>query len=150
MKLFKVITVLISLAIGTASANEWSKSPNETNEVFGTMPYPQLFSNDILYSMMTMGFSSTQYMSQKLTKQEKKLHESAVFFMLENAPNSKIVSWYSKNRLANGKVRVIHSYPVGGGFCRTYQAYIKISNKERHTTNIACKESGFESWRFYK
>jgi surface antigen len=70
--------------------------------------------------------------------------------MLGNAQNGRMVSWYSKKRLSNGKVRVVHSYPVSGGYCRSYQSYIKIGNKEKHMTNIACKEDWMPGWRFYK
>jgi hypothetical protein len=150
MKLFRVIIVLTSLLVAPAQANNWSSSPNEVNDVLGEMPYPMLFTDDIRYSIMMFGWKNTQYLRLKLTKNEKVSHKSAVFFALENAENGKIVSWYSKDRLANGKVRVIHSYPVGAGHCRTYQSLIKIENKQKHTTNIACKESGFQSWRFYK
>ncbi len=150
MRLFQVITVLISLLFAQAHANEWSKVPNELDDTLETMPYPSFFTNDIRYSIMMFGWRNTQFMSLKLNKKEKKLHKSAVFFALENAENGKIVSWYSKDRLSNGKVRVVHSYPVGAGICRTYQAWIKIKASDKHTTNIACKEDGFESWRFYK
>jgi surface antigen len=102
------------------------------------------------YSMPAYLFRKTQFMRFRLNDTEKKLHESAVFFALTNAENGKIVSWYSKKRLANGKVRVIHSYPISGGYCRTYQAYIKLNGKERHTTNNACKYIGSPSWSFYK
>jgi hypothetical protein len=150
MKLFQVITVLISLLITQVNANEWSKKPNELDDVLDSMPYPTFFTDDIRYSLMMFGWRNSQYMRLKLNKDEKKLHKSAVFFALENAENGKIVSWYSKDRLANGKVRVVHSYPVGAGHCRTYQSYIKIQSSEKHTTNIACKEDGFQSWRFYR
>ena len=95
-------------------------------------------------------FRRTQFLRFSLTKQEKTMHQSAVFFMLQDVPNGKIVSWYSKKRLAAGKVRVIHSYPISGGYCRTYQAYIKVNGKERHMTNNACKYIGSPSWSFYK
>lgn len=150
MKLFRVIIVSISLLFSTAQASDWAKQPNELDDVLQSMPYPTFFSDDIRYGLMMFGWKNTQFMRLKLTKKEKKLHKSAVFFALENAENGKIVSWYSKDRLSNGKVRVVHSYPVGAGHCRTYQSLIKINDKEKHTTNIACKESGFESWRFYK
>jgi surface antigen len=115
------------------------------------MPYPTtMFGNDIKYSLFLHGFRHTQYLKFRLRKDEKQLHESAVFFMLKNAPNGKIVSWYSKERLASGKVRVIQSYPRSSGYCRIYQAYIKINGKDRHMTNIACKKDRAVSWSFYK
>ena len=151
MKLFKVIIVLISLFTASAYAAESSKTPKEIDvDIKGAMPLPDLLDGDLLYNVMRFGWRHTQFMRFKLKKDEKQLHKSAVYFMLENAPNGKIVSWYSKERLAAGKVRVIHSYPISGGYCRTYQAYIKVNGKERHTTNNACKYIGTPSWSFYK
>ena len=151
MKLFKVIIVLISLFTVSAYAADSSKTPREIDvDIKGAMPLPDLLDGDLLYNVMRFGWRHTQFMRFKLKKDEKQLHKSAVYFMLENAPNGKIVSWYSKERLANGKVRVVQSYPVSGGHCRTYQSYIKIRNKEKHMTNIACKEDWMPGWRFYK
>ena len=149
MRLYKVITVLISLLL-TTSALAGSKTPGDANGHIGDMPAPKWLGTDIKYSMPAFLFRRTQFLRFSLKKEEKKLHESAVFFALTNAENGKIVSWYSKERLANGKVRVIHSYPISGGYCRTYQAYIKLNGKERHTTNNACKYIGSPSWSFYK
>ena len=149
MRSFKVITVLISLLLST-SALAGSNTPGEHRGTIGEMPEPRWLGDDLKYSMPAYLFRKTQFMRFRLNDTEKKLHESAVFFALTNAENGKIVSWYSKKRLAAGKVRVIHSYPISGGYCRTYQAYIKLNGKERHTTNNACKYIGSPSWSFYK
>jgi hypothetical protein len=141
MKLFKVIIVLISLFTVSAYAADSSKTPKEIDvDIKGAMPLPDLLDGDLLYNVMRFGWRHTQFMRFKLKKDEKQLHKSAVYFMLENAQNGKIVSWYSKKRLSNGKVRVVHSYPVSGGYCRSYQSYIKIG----------CKEDWMPGWRFYK
>jgi len=148
MRLFKVIIVLSSLFWGTALAG--SNTPGDAKGTIGDMPEPMILGDDLKYSMPAYLFRKTQFMRFRLNGTEKKLHESAVFFALTNAENGKIVSWYSKERLANGKVRIIHSYPISGGYCRTYQAYIKLNGKERHMTNNACKYIGSPSWSFYK
>ena len=148
MKLLKVIIILSSLFVFSVNAN--GKDLKETEGELGTMPHPTFLGEDIKYSMPAFLFRLTQYMRFRLSKEEKKLHKSAVFFMLNNAPNGKIVGWYGDKRLVNGKVRVIHSYPISGGYCRTYQAYIKLNGKERHMTNNACKYIGTPSWSFYK
>ena len=148
MRLFKVIIVLSSLLFSaTAYAGNM---PTEHEGTIGDMPEPMLLGDELRYSMPAYLWRKTQFMRFRLNKTEKKLHESAVFFMLNEVPNGKIVSWYSKERLANGKVRVIHSYQISGGYCRTYQAYIKLNGKERHMTNNACKYIGSPSWSFYK
>ena len=154
MKLLKAITVwssillfLTSCSTGTVTLN---KPSAETNGSLLEMPTPMFLGDDVKYSMPHFFFRTTQYLRFSLNKEEKQLHESAVFFMLNNARNGEIVSWYSKKRLVNGKVRVIHSYPTGSGVCRTYQAYIKVNGTERHMTNNACKRSYSIGWSFYK
>ena len=148
MKLLKVIIILSSIFV--FSANARGDTLKETEGELGTMPHPTFLGEDIKYSMPAFLFRLTQYMRFRLNKEEKMLHKSAVFFMLNNTPNGIITAWYSDKRLANGKVRVIHSYPISGGYCRTYQAYIKLNGKDRHTTNNACKYIGTSSWSFYK
>ena len=152
MRSFKVITVLISLLLATTgcAVTTGQKTPGETKGIIGEMPAPVLLGNDLKYSMPAYLFRKTQFLRFKLNSTERKMHESAVFYALTNAENGMIVSWYSKERLANGKIRVIHSYTISGGYCRTYQAYIKLNGKERHMTNNACKYIGSPSWSFYK
>ena len=150
MRLFKVIIALISLLFLANCSASGSKVLNESKGTIGDMPTPKWLGDDLKYSAPAFLWRHTQYLRFRLNKEEQKMHESAVFVMLNDMPNGKIVSWYSKKRLANGKVRVIHSYPISGGYCRTYQAYIKLNGKERHTTNNACKYIGSPSWSFYK
>jgi len=149
MKLYKAIIVLISLLVLSEVALAGSKKPTDTNGTIGSMPTPKLLGDDLKYSMPAFLWRRTQFLRFRLNREEKSMHQSAVFLMLQEVPNGKIVSWYSKERLANGKVRVIHSYPISGGYCRTYQAYIKLNGKERHMTNNACKYIGSPSWSFY-
>ena len=148
MKSLKVIILLSSLLFFNANAK--AEDLIETKGSLGKMPYPTFLGEDLKYSIPTFLWRSTQYMRFRLKKDEKKLHEQAVYFMLDNAANGKIVSWYSDKRLAGGKVRVIHSYPISSGYCRTYQAYIKVNGKERHTTNNACKYMNSSIWLFYR
>ena len=151
MKSYKAIIALISFLVLSEVALAGSKKPADTNGTIGNMPMPKLLGDDLKYSMPAFLWRNTQFMRFRLNREEKKMHQSAVFFMLNDVPNGKIVSWYSKKRLANGKVRVVHSYPISGGYCRTYQAYIKLNGKERHMTNNACKYIGADqTWVFYK
>ena len=153
MRSFKVITVLLSFLFlaNCAGGTRVAVKPTETDGMMtDVLPMPIYLGNDARFSMPSFLWRSTQYMNFRLNKKEKQMHQSAVFFMLDNAKNGEIVSWYNKERLASGKVRVIHSYPISGGFCRTYQAYIKVNGKERHMTNNACKRITGVGWSFYK
>jgi len=153
MRSFKVITVLISFLFlaNCAGGTRVAVQPTETDGMMtDVLPMPIYLGNDARFSMPSFLWRSTQYMNFRLNKKEKQMHQSAVFFMLDNAKNGEIVSWYNKERLASGKVRVIHSYPTGAGVCRHYQAYIKLNGVAKHTTNSACKKIQSPSWSFYK
>ena len=138
MKLFQVIIISISIFFITLSSN------SDTN-----MPSPKWL-EDERKSYVKYKFRYTQYMGFWLKKEEKNSHKSAVYYMLDNAQNGKIVAWYSSSRLVSGKVRVIQSYPISSGYCRMYQSYIRFKNKYDHMTNNACKLIGSNSWFFYK
>ena len=154
MRLLKANTVWSSILLFLTSCSTGTvtlKKPNaEINGSLAEMPTPMYLGDDVKYSMPAFFWRTTQYLRFSLNKEEKQLHRSAVFFMLDNARNGEIVSWYSKKRLVNGKVRVVHSYSTGSGICRTYQAYIKVNGTERHMTNNACKKSWNITWVFYK
>ena len=155
MKLLKAIIVLSSILFLTTNCTTGTVTLNKPNsEMNGSlveMPQPLFLGDDVRYSMPAFLWRTTQFMRFSLNKEEKQMHQSAVFFMLNNAKNGEIVSWYSKERLANGKVRVIHSYPTGSGVCRTYQAYIKVNGTERHMTNNACTSGTSPGhWSFYR
>ncbi|MBC8435568.1 MAG: hypothetical protein H8D84_01145 [Proteobacteria bacterium] len=153
MKSLKVIIVLSSILFLTNCTTGTVTLKKPSSEVNGSlleMPTPMYLGDNIESMGMAFLWRSTQYLRFSLNKEEKQMHQSAVFFMLENTKNGEIVSWYSDKRLVNGKVRVIHSYPTGAGICRTYQAYIKVNGTERHMTNNACKKNWSPSWSFYK
>ena len=147
MKSLKAIIVCISL-LWCSQAHSDSKSPLDLN-LAGGMPIPVFLGDDIRYSMPHYLWKSSQYMWFRLSKTEKKQHQSAVYFVLNNAQNGEIVTWHSEKRTAIGQVRVIHSYPISGGYCRQYQSLIRIKGKTRHMTNNACRYDT-AIWYFYK
>ena len=113
MKLFKVIIVLSSLLVAEALAR--NKKPGDAKGTIGDMPPPMLLGDDLKYSMPAYLFRHTQFMRFRLNSTEKKLHESAVFFALTNAENGKIVSWYSKKRLAKEEICSPSVRKIGSG-----------------------------------
>ena len=89
------------------------------------------------------------YKNFNLNKEEKNMHNEAVYFSLNHGKNGKITSWHSKKRLASGKVRIIHSFLLSNNLCKTYQSLISLNGAERHSTNTFCKTKGGH-WSPYK
>ena len=71
-------------------------TPGDAKGHIGQMPPPVWLGDDLKYSMPAFLWRNTQFMRFRLNREEKKMHQSAVFFMLNDVPNGKIVSWYSK------------------------------------------------------
>jgi len=148
--LFRVIILLSSLALlqNCASTNG-VQTLKETQGQFAEMPAPTMLTEGQLLTLPGMLWNNIQYMRFSLNKAEKMLHHSAVYHTLNNAEIGRTTSWYSKNRMAAGKVRVIHQFPTSNGYCRTYQAFIQLNGAKRHFTNKACKGFG-SKWVFLK
>ena len=81
MRLFKVITVLISLlyaTTGCAVTTTSQNTPGDTKGFIGEMPPPVWLGDDVKYSMPAFLFRRTQFLRFSLKNEEKKMHESAV------------------------------------------------------------------------
>lgn len=144
MKLFRVITILSSLLLANC-ASQTTQHVKSTQGSFN-FPKPIIMNENQMFSLPTMVWNNIQYMRFTLNKEEKDLHQSAVFHALTQAHDGETTSWYSKNRLAQGHVRVVHSFKKSVGHCRIYQSYIQLNGKARHLTNSACKQYG--QWTF--
>lgn len=153
MKLLKVITVLISLFLLTNCAAKvvqpGSQAPTETDGALANLPYPSMLGEGEIWSAPGMVWNSIQYLRFNLNKEEKQQHQQAVYHTLGNAEIGAVTGWHSKERMAAGKVRIIHQFPTSDGYCRVYQSYIQLNGAERHMTNKACKRLT-NPWVFLK
>jgi surface antigen len=146
MKLYQVIIILSSLLLTNCASNR-IQTVKETQQPFIEIPSPVLLGESHMWTAPGMLWNHIQYLRFNLNKEEKNLHQSAVFHALNNARDGEITSWYSKKRIAKGKVRVVHSYPTSDGLCRTYQSFITLNGASRHLTNNACKRLN-NNWKF--
>jgi surface antigen len=100
-------------------------------------------------SMPGMLWNGIQYLRFNLNDEEKKLHQSAVYHALNDVEIGVITSWHSRERLATGRVRVVHEYPESSGYCRVYQSYIELNGAKRQMINKACKLA-WHDWVFLR
>jgi len=154
MRLFKAIIILSSIFLLSSCSATSGYYVKETQGSFLKFPEPVTLGEHQLWSAPGMLWSHIQYLRFSLNDDEKKMHQSAVYHALNNADNGEITSWHSRDRLAQGKVRVIHSFPISGGRCRVYQSFIELNGTSRHWTNNACKGLQFRDggslydWKF--
>jgi len=148
MKISKLFFLFLFIFISNCRGN--IQTVTETQGVFLEFPQPSTLGEKEMWTAPGMLWNGIQYLRFSLSDEEKKMHQSAVYHALNNSNNSEITSWYSKERLANGKIRVIHSFPISDGHCRVYQSLISLNGATRHFTNNACKRFYATSWLFLK
>ena len=150
MRSFRVIIILSSIFL-TTSCGAHLQTVRETQGTLHEFPQPVMLGESQLWSIPGMLWNNIQFMRFTLNDEEKKMHQSAVYHALNNAKNGEITTWHSRERLAQGKVRVIHSFPMSDGHCRVYQAYIELNGAARHWTNNACTRFYSQGhWLFLK
>ena len=152
MKLFHLIALISLLFVANCSSlvGTLETKPVKTpSEGFITeMPIP-VFSKKGL-GWVGDGWNGIQYVGfvYLLSKEDKLQHRATVKFVLENLPDMKIATWYSKKKKAMGKVRAVQSFPISGGYCRYYQVLIQVKKKARAAVYQACKYMGSVDWSY--
>jgi len=148
MKLFRIILVLISyLLISNCVGVSPQKVDINKIKKERKLPKPNFLIPDAQYvtsgngsswnlrHFMDFRFWSPPYFNPK----ERRQHKSAVYTTLENMKDFEIVSWYSENRDAGGKIRPIFTYGINSSLCRDFQVLLYIEQKARSKTFTACK-----------
>ena len=141
MKNFKIIFISLFTFLYSCTGN--IETISETHGKFVDFPKTITLGENQMWSATGMLCNVIKYLRFYLNDEEKKMHQSAVYHSLNNSNNGEITSWYSKERLASGKVRVVHSFPISGGHCRVYQSLITLNGAIRHFTNNACRGLSF-------
>lgn len=155
MKLFQVTLLIISL-IFLSNCGVPPKQVNYNKNILNKdfMIEPSYKKTEGQFTDMLYGWNDRQFISFRFwnltgfKSDEKKQHKDAVYYALNNAEDFEIISWYSKTRVASGKVRIIFTHPVNAGMCRDYQVQLQIKKNIKSKTLTACKMIGMQTWIF--
>jgi surface antigen len=85
-----------------------------------------------------------------LDDDDKQLYVRSVMLALEQTQNGEIVEWWSKRNPANGRTRIISTYPTGSGYCRVYQTEVILNGNAQYFQERACIQGGLTGWQFYR
>jgi len=148
MKLFHLIALICLLFVANCSTLE-TKSVETPSEGFITeMPiisYSKENQSSTGYNWNIMQYVGFVY---HLSREDELQHRATVKFVLENLPDMKIATWYSKKKKAMGKVRAVESFPRGSGYCRYYQVLIQVKKKARTAVYQACLLNWSIDWSY--
>lgn len=86
----------------------------------------------------------------KLSKEDMKKQDQAVFFALNNLEEGKVVAWHNMEKDTHGFVKIVASYPHGSGYCRVVFTQIQKKGKVRDFKETACKDVAYQGWQFIR
>jgi len=132
-----ISTVIIASLGGCASHSSYQSASSK-------FAATELERGSSVYQVTTNMF---KWYSSRLTKQQSHKHSMAVRNALESDYGVEY-SWYEDN--AMGRVKTVHGYPQGSGFCRVVFSEVHINGSARSYEETACKETGHPGWRFIR
>lgn len=89
-----------------------------------------------------------KFFGSKLDFEDRQTHTMTVIFAMENADNGEISVWYNPKNDTAGRVRVLMTQPVQGGFCRKFVSEIRIGKTYREYNETGCKTIDSRFWNF--
>ena len=101
-------------------------------------------------SVLLAGHNWTHYKYYSLSKRDKLQQQEAVYFALNNADVGEMTEWHNVQSGSYGKVKVVMSYPMGGGVCRVIQSQIYNKQKTKDFTEKACINYTENKWHFIR
>jgi len=140
-----LLSLLFSLTVGCSSTGE-VKSYSTSHSTISSVQSTYQPANSYV-SIIT---NFTKWTWYRLPKEDRKSQEHAMYFALDNVDNGDSTSWYNNDTGTNGTVMIVSSYPAGGGYCRVALSRLNYKGKTRDFKETACREPGYENWRFIR
>lgn len=97
-------------------------------------------------STWQMGWKLYEDLKWNLPQSSTKLHNNAVMIALRQSHTGEDVRWWDSNTNAHGYSKVLVSYPVSGGYCRTTETKVAYQSNHRLWLYDACTYNEAASW----
>lgn len=138
----KLSLVIFSLLLGACS----SYNPNTSHSIVSGTGDQYHTVNSVLIA----GHNWTHFKYYSLSARDKLKQQEAVYFALNNADVGQVTEWHNAQSGTYGAVKVVMSYPMGGGICRVIQSQIYHKKKTKDFTEKACLNYTEDKWHFIR
>ena len=79
---------------------------------------------------------------------DQETHTMTVIHAMQNLDNGEITQWYNPAKDTAGRVQVVMTYPVFGGYCRKFFTEVRIKDNIREFSETGCKTMDSPYWNF--
>lgn len=83
-----------------------------------------------------------------LSSEDRDTHTMTVIHAMETLENGEDAVWYNQREKTAGKVRIVMTYPVQGGYCRKFFTQVQINENVRDYSETGCRTMDTPYWIF--
>ena len=133
MVLMKLFLILVCFS-NIAWAQSWG-GPVNTNRHRGD-------------SIVGFAMNISKWFTTRLKPEDQALHSQAVYHALNNLENGELVEWFNDRTDAQGKARIVYTYPGNGDVCRRVHSWVRFGADSRSYEDTACFNASINNWNF--
>jgi len=86
--------------------------------------------------------------SGSLSRKDQSTHTKAIIIAAATLDNGQIAEWSNPENNTAGRIKVVLTKPVQGGFCRLLYTQVEKNGHVRDYTEYACKTIDSQFWSF--
>lgn len=99
-------------------------------------------------SIVGFAYNITKYFSQRLKPEDQAMHSQSVYHALNNLENGEVVEWFNHRTDAQGKARIVYTYPGNGDICRRIHSWVRYGIDQKSFQDTACYNNTSNMWIF--
>ena len=93
-------------------------------------------------------YNISKWFSKRLKPEDQAIHTQSVYHALNNLENGELVEWFNDRTDAQGKARIVYTWPANGNVCRRVHSWVRFGADSKSFEDTACYNSITKGWKF--
>lgn len=90
----------------------------------------------------------SKFLTTRLKKEDQVLHSQSVYHALNNLENGEVVEWFNDRTDAQGKAKIVYTFPANGNICRRVHSWVRFGADSKNFEDTACLNTSLNTWKF--
>jgi surface antigen len=99
-------------------------------------------------SLFGFAYNMTKFFSKRLKPEDQALHSQSVYHALSNLENGETVEWFNDRTDAQGKAKIVYTFPANGSICRRVHSWVRFGVDSKNFEDTACFNNVLNTWNF--
>ena len=99
-------------------------------------------------TLLGFAYNMSKFFSKRLKPEDQALHSQSVYHALNNLENGEVVEWFNDRTDAQGKTRIVYTFPANGHICRRVHSWVRFGIDSKNFEDTACFNTVLNTWKF--